>query len=847
MEPISNSSLPDNLLREYAPPPGYDEAFHPDGRLRPGWQSLITHMNLLGNARLEVLRQHARQLLRENGITYNLFQSDPDTVRSWELDLLPLIITEADWLHLEKGLKQRHQVLERLLEDLYGAQEVLRNGILPPALIFAHPGYLRSCCGLPYPPGGLLPWWAADLVRTDQGTFQILGDHLQSPTGSGYALENRQIMFRLLRHPLNNNHVRLLMPFFSALRNHLNESTPWPRGDPQVVLLTPGPRDKLYFEHAFLANYLGLTLVQGEDLTVRGGRVYLKTLDGLHAVDVVLRLLNDNLCDPLELGEEASFGVAGLLQAVLSKQVAVVNHPGAAILENQALLGYFASLCRHYLEEDPLIPVIPTWWCGDPASLERVLDELDKLVIQEHAKPLRHGGELSGLDRQKMIQKLVARPQDFIAQTPITPSTVPVMTAAGIRPGHVILRTFATANKQEVEVMAGGLARVLIGSRQAPAFSDPAGITKDVWVLSGNPIAIRPNRLPLERLSEPSFFTGEISSRTAENLFWVGRYAERTENTLRLLKVLLLLPRPEGMDVWEGEEQEALRLLYQALTLVTATQPGFVGEGAAARFLNPERELLVLIRSPDCSGGVHAAVHALALAAHRVRERLSNDTWRVLNQVLELYQRLCSQKSTADMVGEVEGLITTFAALAGLAGENMTRGLGWRFFDLGRRVERAIFVLELLRATLVPALAPEGERLLLDALLNVSDSGITYRRRYRTNLAIKPFFELILLDESNPRSLASQLAIIEQHVAALPRRSAIPPHRTPSGRIILETIGTLRLSETELLSAVGDNGERTNLANLLERCHVLLPLFSMELANAFFQHASSRTLRGGAR
>ncbi|MBF0342229.1 MAG: circularly permuted type 2 ATP-grasp protein, partial [Magnetococcales bacterium] len=318
-----------SLLRNYYPPLGYDEAIDPNGNPRPGWHTLLNHLEGLGAQRLETLRQQARQLLLENGITYNLFQNETDGVRTLDLDLIPLILIEEEWRQLEKGLQQRHRVLEMLLEDLYGNQETLRAGIIPANLIFASSGYHRACHGLPKTRGALLPCWAADLVRTGPGSFQVVGDHLQTPTGSGYALENRQILFRLLRGLLNESHVRLLIPFFSALRDHLHDAPPFPKEDPRIVLLTPGPEDKLYFEHAFLANFLGLTLVQGEDLTVRNGRVHLKTLDGLHPVDVVLRMLQDRLCDPLELDENSFLGVAGLIQAVMGQKVTVLNHPCA--------------------------------------------------------------------------------------------------------------------------------------------------------------------------------------------------------------------------------------------------------------------------------------------------------------------------------------------------------------------------------------------------------------------------------------------------------------------------------------------------------------------------------------
>ncbi|WP_193771010.1 circularly permuted type 2 ATP-grasp protein [Candidatus Magnetaquicoccus inordinatus] len=835
------------LLRDYTPPPGYDEILLANGEVRPDWSMLLNHLNQLGEQRLESLRQQARHLLRENGLTFNLFQSENGDSRAWDLDLLPLLLAEQEWLNLEQGLKQRHRVLEMLLADLYGKQETLRHGIIPPTLLFSDPGYLRACHGLPHPRGALLPWWAVDLVRTPQGSFQVVGDLLQTPSGAGYALENRQILFRLLRQPLNENRVRLLLPFFSALRTHLNDASPLLKEDPQIVLLTPGPGEKIYFEHAFLANYLGLTLVQGEDLTVRTGRLHIKTLDGLHPVDVVWRMLNDLQCDPLELNESGFLGVAGLVQAVQGERAAVINHPGAAVLENRALLGYFPAICQHFLGESPRLAVTSTRWCGDPVARAEILDTPEQWLLQHRSHPSRPTINPRTLTREQLQKEIQNYPHEWIATPPIVPSTLPVMTAMGVRPGHVILRTFATAGRLGVEVMPGGLARMITEPEQIHTFDDPSGITKDVWVISHNQVVTRTNRMPMERLSEPSIFSGDISSRMAENLFWAGRYAERGEYTLRLLRMLLLLPRPEGNEQGENAELDAMRLLYSALTQVTASEPGFTGEGAEQRFCNPEEEFRSLIVAQDRPGSLYSSIRALLLAAHRVRERLSNDTWRVLNQLMALHQSLGRHKLTADMVGEMESLITAFAALAGLAQENMTRGLGWRFLDLGRRVERAIYQVELLRATLIRPLSAEGERFLLDALLSISDSSITYRRRYRTHLAIKPFLELILLDETNPRSLASQLALMNEHVAALPYRRPTPPHRTPCGRIAMESFSALRMAEPDLLGMVGEAGEYSNLAALLERFQGLLPLFSLELAHTFFQHSSSRSLGGGAR
>ncbi|MBF0308052.1 MAG: circularly permuted type 2 ATP-grasp protein [Magnetococcales bacterium] len=833
------------LFADYAPPPGYDEAVDSRGLLRDHWKAVVLHLQEMEPQRLANLREQARQLLLENGVTYDAYNTTPESCRTWDLDLLPWILTETEWAQLEKGLRQHHRLLEHLLNDLYGEQDVLKAGLLPASLIYGDERFLRCCQGWDQPHPWRIRWGAVDVARQQNGAFRILGNPLQTPTGVGYALENRQIFFRLLRETLNENQVRLLLPFFTALRTHLIEASPLNKEDPRSVLLSPGPSSELFFEHAFLANYLGLPLVLGEDLAVRGGRVHFKTLEGLYPVDVILRLLEDRHCDPLELGEKAGSGVAGLVQALREQRTSVINPLGVGILENPALPAYLPELCRHYLQETPLLSHTPTLWCGD--ALQTVLEAPDTWIISRldergNPSPLPFG-DLSR-EKQAALQKaLKARPADFVARKASQPSSLPLLLDESAAPGYGILRTFFTAGTQGVEVMPGGLARVARAGEPLNAFDSPMGRVKDVWILSSQPVA-RANRPPLESLYQPSAFTGEISSRTAENLYWVGRYAERAENILRLLRVVLLLPAMGGSDGVSVNQQESLRLIYRAASLMTDILPGFAGEGAEQRLQEPEEELHRIIVSTRHPGSIVSSLQALILSSHRVRERLSNDTWRVIHRLRELVSRLSGLSSTPEMLVELEELIMALGSLSGLAMENMTRGLGWHFMVLGRRLERSLLTVDLLRTTLVTPFSPEAERPLLEALLAATNSTMTFRRRYRTHLFVKPFLDLILADETNPRAIAFQLEALERHITKLPRRVSVPTYRTPEGRIILEALNAVRLANTDLLSLVTDAGGRPNLEQLLSRLHDLLPLLSVELSNGYFQHTTAHARKG---
>jgi uncharacterized circularly permuted ATP-grasp superfamily protein/uncharacterized alpha-E superfamily protein len=807
--------------------------------VRPHWQHLMGALSGLGGAELKRRRDEAWRLIRDNDVTFNIYDDPRGMGRPWELDLIPQLIGSDEWREIEVGLAQRAELLNLLLRDLYGPRKLISRGVLPPELVYAHPGFLHPCVGIPLPASRALMFYAADLARTGNGEVCVLADRAQAPSGTGYALENRVVISRVLPSLFRDSHVHRLATFFRSVRHALSGLSPRPGEEPNVVLLTPGPANEAYFEHSYLANYLGYTLVQGGDLTVRDGRVWLTTLEGLRPVDVILRRMDDSFCDPVELREDSYLGVPGLTQAVRAQQVGIANPLGTGVLESPALLSFLPALARHLLGEDLRLPSVTTWWCGHRDDCKHVLAHLDRLVI----KPVHpsigfrfiFGAELSVAERRRLAERIRARPQLFVGQEPLSMSTVPVLTDTGLEPRRTVMRSFLVADEQDYFAMPGGLTRVSAHTDKLVVSNQAGGVSKDTWVLATEP-----------EKQVSLFFEGvqarqalgqgsEVPGRVADNLFWLGRYAERAESNSRLLRLTL------QFLITGGEESSAcMQRLLGAVTAQTSTFPGFLGQGAEERLRAPQQELHSIIAEPGRAGTLAQTLSALLLAARSVRDRLSTDTWRVINDVdqeLHSLQRI-SPDQLVDALDELDNLVNALTALAGLTMENMTRGRSWRFLDIGRRLERAVQTVRLLCSTLIPVTDPDQESLLGESLLAVVDSLMSYRRRYRHGMQIPNLLELVLYDERNPRSLAYQVSRIEEHVADLPREQD-PGYRTDLERLALEAATLVRLADVNLLAtAAEESGRREHLEALLNQLSNRLPALSDALTASYFRVAA---------
>jgi len=850
-----HTTFQSTTLWDYAFAEGiFDELYTQTGELRPHWSGMIQKLKTLGPKEIQQRWQETRRLLRDNGVTYNAYGDGLD--RPWELDLIPLVIAADEWQFIEQGLLQRAQLLNLVLTDLYGPQKLLKDNILPPEVIYAHPGFLRACFGIEPPAHNpLLSLYAADLARDTQGQWYIIGDRSQAPPGAGYALENRIIISRVLPDLFREAQVRRLALFFRTLRNTLMHMS-WRKSEEvRIVMLSAGPDSETYFEQAYLAMYLGYTLVQGADLTVREGRVWLKTLDGLQPIDVILRYLNDSDCDPLELRQDAYMGIPGLLQAARLKNVAIVNPIGVGILENPALMAFLPAIAHYFLGEDLTLPSARTWWCGQQMDRDYVLAHLTELVIK---KTLHTAGyefirpaELTTSEQAQLRQQILAQPYMFIGQEEMSRSTLAVFTPEQLTAQQIVLRSFVVASEGSYMAMPGGLTRVVSSSDTPLSSSYSGGISKDTWILASGP------EQPLSLLpfmgQNPVLVNGqgELPSRVAENLFWLGRYAERAESVIRLLRTLLL-QMLEPVDSADIQNRICLHTLLRALTHLTKTYPGFVGTGAEERLQNPTSELLSIFLDKARPGGLSFTLNALLYAARSVRDRISPDIWRVFNELEEGLQILQVQRKVQIKQEEIQSdtldsdtlnaaleelnhLLVTFAAFTGFIMESMTYGQGWRFLMIGRRLERAQQMIPLLRTLL--STSSVHEAILLESLLAICDSLMTYRRRYRTQVQPQETLALLLLDESNPRSLAHQFEQLQIYIHQLPRIEHIFAHKSQEQRLVLEGLTRLRLSHIEeLVHTESPNHFRTQLDQILVRLSHLLPELSDAITHSYFSH-----------
>ncbi len=832
------------LSAGYQQVPGvYDEMYAAPDILRPHWEPFVRSLSGLGKEEMARRWKTARERIRENGVTYNIYGDPLGMDRPWNLDAIPLLIPPAEWSELEQGLIQRARLLNWILADLYGPQQLLHGGHIPPALVFANPGFWRPCHGVPVKGDTYLHLLAVDLARSSDGQWWVLADRTQAPSGAGYALENRIVLAETFPDQFREFQVQRLASFFRTLRDSLLRLSPSNRDNPRVVLLTPGPLNETYFEHSFLSRYLGFTLVQGADLTVRDSKVYLKTLEGLKQVDVILRRVDTSFCDPIELRSDSYLGVAGLIEAIRAGNVAVANSLGSGVIETCAFMPFLPGLSRRFLREDLKLPSVATWWCGQPKAAKYVSDNLDFLVIKPAfpylgAEPV-FGGKLTGDERSKLMARMRHRPYNFAGQELLQLSNAPVWSGAGFAPRPVVLRVFLAAMGDSWVVMPGGLARVSPSSRTSVVSMQRGGGSKDTWILSDEPVDTSTLRrdpgLPVELNRGRS---SDLPSRAADHLYWLGRYAERAEHLSRVLRCLLV--RLSGESGASGvAEWDSLMALHDCLESPHSRLAKDDPQGHLDQSRDLEQEILSLIFEEQRRDSLGAILNRAAKASAQVRDRLSNDMLRVVNQFGAVARTSDSSAwgyvSPGDALTVLNHCIGLLAALRGIELENLTRGPGWHFLGIGRRIERSIQLLGLFRAIVVP-LEPETWPT-LDMLLEVADSSITYRARYFTSLQAAPVLDLLMNDELNPRSLAFQLSDLLTHSRQL--------SGTPSGagwpfskqKRVEEAADRLLDADVVQLCQPHLGIPRPALDKLLTEAQATLPDFSDAITRIFFSHA----------
>ncbi len=821
--------------------PAYDEVFSATGERRPHWDAVVPFLETLGSGGLARSWEQARRMIHENGVTFNVYGDPQGMDRPWELDAIPWILPEAEWQRLEAALVQRARLLNAILADVYGSQTLLEQGVLPPELVFAHPGFLRPCHGLPVPNNCYLHCYAVDLGRAPNGSWWVLADRAQSPAGAGYALENRLILSSVLSDLFRDCQVQRFAPFFIALRQTLMDLAPRHRDNPRIVLLTPGPYNESYFEHAYLARYLGYTLVEGADLTVRDQTVFLKTLAGLQPVDVILRRLDDTFCDTLELNPASLLGTPGLLQAVRAGNVVVANALGSGWLESAALMPLLPTLSRHMLGEELALPSVQTWWCGHDADRAYALDHMEELILAPclptRPRDVVFGARLSAAEREEWRQRIQARPYAYTAQARVTLSRLPVWDGEGVQPHRTVLRAYVVATGDGYTVLPGGLTRVTSELEQPLVSMQGDSRSKDTWVLSARPtemITLLPSSDQPLALRRSGY---EFPSRAADNLFWMGRYAERAEGLVRFLRGVMLRlageAKPGGI--------EALPALLNALA---ATWEGLgtleSDSSESANGANDRYESAVLAAMCDLNSpnSVRASLQSLRRGLGLVRDYMTLEAWHIVNQLEENFTRFSTsgQLHVGETLELLHQTIMILSAFNGLGSENMIRGPEWRFLDIGRRIERATHSTSLLRSALVEVEGPESA--VLEALLEIGDSSITYRTRYLTRLQCAAVLDLLIADDTNPRAILYQLQALADHVENLPRDQT-QPELSPAQRLAIAMLTHVRLAEMHHLAQIARNGKRVQLDRFLAQLGQDLPALSNTITHHYLSHAES--------
>ncbi len=838
--------------------------------LAPAWHTFFTQLGANGFFDLNQRNANVQRLIRDNGVTYNVYADADGPQRPWALDLFPMLLSPQDWASIEAGVAQRARLLDRIMADIYGPQTLQQLGLLPTALIQGHPGYLRPMQGSQPAGGQFLHIAAFDLARGPDGGWWVVSQRTQAPSGLGYLLENRLSISLQFPEAFREMNVQRLAASYRALVDGMKAACPrqgQSSAEARIVLLTPGPYNETYFEHAYLARYLGLTLVEGSDLMVRDDRLYLKTLQGLEPVHGILKRLDDAFLDPLELRSDSTLGVPGLLQVIRAGNVLMANSPGSAFLESPALLGFLPALSEHLLGEKLALPSLATWWCGEQAALQSVLPQLQDCVIKSTypASGLASviGQTLSRAKLDEWADRILRHGEDYTVQAYLPLSQTPAWQGEKIAPRSAMLRVFAVADGQNSwQVLPGGLAR-LAGKDDNMASMQSGGSSADVWALSAAPSTLSPlpplkpfaPLLPFSpfNATSPSSAAGErpplrpkraVTSRAAEHLFWLGRYTERAENSVRLAQ--LTLQSLSGDDPSSPPLLAWLSAMAVSNALVVATVP----PATQARRVF-ERSLIANLADTSQAASVGCSLRALKNSASAVRERLSQAQWKTIVQAEAEFFARCQKinssaekgpqsaaYSTQEALRALDAASAFLAAMTGAQTDRMVRDDGWRLLSIGRHIERLNTLASALVLGFETGAAQDDSG--FGAIVALFDSTITLHAQYQQRRDIVALLDLLVLDRDNPRSIAWVTHTLRARLAKL--------EGTDLGQMAALAINLPDPGSWTLADLYDDDSDPSapqthqRLQRQLKRCAVSALELSERISRRYFSHAASGSL-----
>ncbi|MGY5353161.1 circularly permuted type 2 ATP-grasp protein [Wenyingzhuangia sp. IMCC45533] len=825
---------------------GYDEIVESDQKINKNWETLFNNINNIGQEELHELQSEINWLMVENGVTYNVY-NDPDGLhRPWELNAIPFIIHEEEWNTIEKGIQQRAHLLDLILKDIYGERKLIKDKIIPPEVFYEHRGFLRQCDQIDYVTPKNLMIYSAEISRGPDGRMWVVNDRTQAPSGMGYALENRFTTSRVASDLFDDINVKQPSAFFNEFNQMLIDSAPDGVKNPNIVILTPGPHNETYFEHAYLSTLLGYPLVKGNDLIVRNGCVWIKSLKGLKKVDVILRRVDDVFVDPLELREDSYLGVAGLLEVVRNQTVTVINPVGSGVIENSGLVPFMNAIANYFLNEDLLLPQIASWWCGQEKERDFVLKNISKFVVKRIDKSNRESiyfcEFLNSKEIEALKKEILQNPYRFVAQEKISFSSAPSYIGKKMEPRKVVCRTFSVANKEGYSVMPGGLVRVASERKELRVSNQRGGISKDFWIISDNKqdniqqyTWSKSHKLEVSDMND-------LPSNTAENLFWSGRYLGRALTTARFIRTVLNNMNNEKYNTRKSES-EILIYLYKTVTNITSTFPGFVGKGSEKTIKDPLTELQSLILDKSRVGSLAQTLQSFNNSYYTLRNLWSKDMWRVFDSIKKLWNSIDPDKkhSINTLIRLLDRTITRLVAFMGLIEESIMVKQGLLLYFIGLQTEQVTMNIAKFRSLIVFNYEEQLNYEILESLLNSHESLNIYRYSYQSYLSIENVVDLIILDDDYAKSLHYQLYRIKKDIAKLPVPETTEGYDKCQEKIKIacQIISSLN---RETLIATNEQGTiRENMEQTLSDLSELLHETSLAISNTYFDHTYQQT------
>ncbi|MEQ8218951.1 MAG: circularly permuted type 2 ATP-grasp protein [Arenibacter sp.] len=842
--PITSTSWLSNYITEYK----NDEMFTPQNGVKPYWNKLLTEFDKLGYDGLMARQRDIDWLLSENGVTYNVYNDPQGLHRPWNLNVVPFLLRQAEWQTVENGLKQRAQLLNLVLKDIYGEGNLIKNGIVPHEVIHGHRGFLRQCSGIEYNTEKFLSIYAADLSRGTDGRLWVVNDRAEAPSGMGYALENRSTTSRILPEMYAKMNVKRLSGFFKEFNQMLVDASPVKKDNPNIAILTPGSHNETYFEHAYLSSFLGYPLVQGNDLVVRDGFVWMKSLQGLKQIDVILRRVDDAFTDPLELREDSQLGVAGLLDVVRRKNVSIINPVGSGVIENPGLIPFMPAISRYLLKEELILPQIASWWCGQEQERKFVLQNISQLVIKRIDRTNResiHFAEFMTTQQLNDLKKEIElTPYRFVAQEKISFSTAPNLVDGTIESRNLVTRTFCIASNKDYSVMPGGLVRVAPDRETIRVSNQRGGTSKDFWVLEDSPVKEDITRHWQKRSSLAASGLNDLPSLTAENLYWAGRYVGRTLVNARFLRMVM---RQMALVQNKNEKPDSVKLqvLFKAVTHLTGTYPGFAEKSPKGKMAmeDPMQEMLSVILDKDRPGSLAHNLAMFSNSYYSIRNLWSSDMWRVFENIQKIWQSFeeGQDRSINKILKVLNQLITRLIAFMGLIEESILVQQGLLLYFIGLQLEQSMLTITKCRSLLTIKYEEQVEYDLLEYLLTSHESLNIYRYSYRSHIQLEHLLDLVVLDLEYPRSLTFMLNRIQKDIARLPH-SKKDNSLSNYQKYVFDAFSKLRLAESSNLVKTKSETDyfRQDLDELLEKLSELLYKTSQSISSTYFNHTDKQ-------